>query len=387
MPPAATVRQRPPSVLRDFLSSEAAGGIILMAAAAAALVLANSPLSPAYFGVLGTYVGGLSVLHWINDGLMALFFLLVGLEIKREFVDGQLSTWPRRILPGLAAAGGMAVPAAMYVAINMGVPGTMRGWAIPTATDIAFALGVLALLGPRVPISLKVFLTALAIIDDLGAVAIIAAFYTADLSLGWLLLSLAMLAVLAALNRSGIERLIVYLVLGAVLWFFVLKSGVHATLAGVALALSIPLRPSPGRPDDPTSPLHILEHALHPWVAFAIVPIFGFANAGVALGEMALFAPVPLGIAAGLFFGKQIGVFLTTWVAVKLDWADCPEGATFVQVYGVSLLCGIGFTMSLFIGLLAFPSSPELQEAVKIGVLTGSTLSALAGATILRFAR
>ena len=358
-----------------------------MAAAAVALGLANSPLSTAYFGVLGTYIAGLSVLHWINDALMALFFLLVGLEIKREFIDGQLSTWPRRILPGLAAAGGMIAPAVIYVILNAGTPATLRGWAIPTATDIAFALGVLALLGPRVPVSLKVFLTALAIIDDLGAVAIIAAFYTADLSLGWLSLSLATLAVLAALNRAGVERLLVYLALGAVLWFFVLKSGVHATLAGVALALTVPLRPSPGRPDDPASPLHILEHGLHPWVAFLIVPLFGLANAGVALGEMALFAPVPLGIAGGLFFGKQIGVFLITWVAVKLDWADCPEDATFVQVYGVSLLCGIGFTMSLFIGLLVFPSSPELQEAVKIGVLTGSTLSALAGAIVLRFAR
>jgi Na+:H+ antiporter, NhaA family len=383
----AIVRRRRPSALREFLGSEAAGGVVLMAAAAVALGLANSPLSTAYFGVLGTYIAGLSVLHWINDALMALFFLLVGLEIKREFIDGQLSTWPRRILPGLAAAGGMIAPAVIYVILNAGTPATLRGWAIPTATDIAFALGVLALLGPRVPVSLKVFLTALAIIDDLGAVAIIAAFYTADLSLGWLSLSLATLAVLAALNRAGVERLIVYLALGAVLWFFVLKSGVHATLAGVALALTVPLRPSPGRPDDPASPLHILEHGLHPWVAFVIVPLFGLANAGVALGEMALFAPVPLGIAGGLFFGKQIGVFLITWVAVKLDWADCPEDATFMQVYGVSLLCGIGFTMSLFIGLLAFPSSPELQEAVKIGVLTGSTLSALAGAIVLRFAR
>jgi NhaA family Na+:H+ antiporter len=228
----AIVRRRRPSALREFLGSEAAGGVVLMAAAAVALGLANSPLSTAYFGVLGTYIAGLSVLHWINDALMALFFLLVGLEIKREFIDGQLSTWPRRILPGLAAAGGMIAPAVIYVILNAGTPATLRGWAIPTATDIAFALGVLALLGPRVPVSLKVFLTALAIIDHLGAVAIIAAFYTADLSLGWLSLSLATLAVLAALNRAGLERLIVYLALGAVLWFFVLKSGVHATLAG-----------------------------------------------------------------------------------------------------------------------------------------------------------
>jgi NhaA family Na+:H+ antiporter len=384
-----TIHRRPPaSALRELLQSEAGGGIVLMVAAAAALAIANSPLAPAYFGVLKTYVGGLSILHWINDALMALFFLLVGLEIKREFLDGQLSTWPRRILPGLAAAGGMAAPALIYVALNVSNAEILRGWAIPTATDIAFALGVLALLGSRVPVSLKVFLTALAIIDDLGAVAIIAAFYTANLALLWLGLAVLVLLVLAGPNRAGVERLWPYLALGAVLWFFVLKSGVHATLAGVALALTIPLRPSPGRPDDPASPLHILEHALHPWVAFLIVPVFGFANAGVSLAGMswaALLAPVPLGIAAGLFFGKQIGVFLTTWVAVKLDWADCPEDASWAQVYGVSLLCGIGFTMSLFIGLLAFPASPELQDAVKIGVLSGSVLSAVVGTLVLTF--
>jgi Na+:H+ antiporter, NhaA family len=384
-----TIHRRPPaSALRELLQSEAGGGIVLMVAAAAALAIANSPLAPAYFGVLKTYVGGLSILHWINDALMALFFLLVGLEIKREFLDGQLSTWPRRILPGLAAAGGMAAPALIYVALNVSNAEILRGWAIPTATDIAFALGVLALLGSRVPVSLKVFLTALAIIDDLGAVAIIAAFYTANLALLWLGLAVLVLLVLAGLNRAGVERLWPYLALGAVLWFFVLKSGVHATLAGVALALTIPLRLSPGRPDDSASPLHILEHALHPWVAFLIVPVFGFANAGVSLAGMswaALLAPVPLGIAAGLFFGKQIGVFLTTWVAVKLDWADCPEDASWAQVYGVSLLCGIGFTMSLFIGLLAFPASPELQDAVKIGVLSGSVLSAVVGTLVLTF--
>jgi Na+:H+ antiporter, NhaA family len=384
-----TYRRRPASALRALLKSEAGGGLVLMAAAAAAVVIANSPLAPAYFGLLKTYVGGLSILHWINDALMAVFFLLVGLEIKREFLDGQLSTWPRRILPGVAAAGGMLAPALIYIALNAGAPETIRGWAIPTATDIAFALGVLALLGSRVPVSLKIFLTALAIIDDLGAVAIIAAFYTADLALAWLGLAGLMLVALVGLNRTGIERLAPYLALGAVLWFFVLKSGVHATLAGVALAMMIPLRPSPGRPEDPASPLHILEHALHPWVAFLIVPVFGFANAGVSLLGMswaALLAPVPLGIAAGLFVGKQIGVFLTTWIVVKLKWADCPEHASLAQVYGVSLLCGIGFTMSLFIGLLAFPTSPELQDAVKIGVLAGSVLSAVVGAFVLAFA-
>ncbi|HKH35461.1 MAG TPA: Na+/H+ antiporter NhaA [Beijerinckiaceae bacterium] len=377
-------RRQPPSAFRKLLDSEAA---VLMAAAASALAIANSPLSPAYLGLLKASAAGLSVLHWINDALMALFFLLVGLEIKRELLDGQLSTWPRRILPGLAAAGGMVAPALIYVALNAGEPATLRGWAIPTATDIAFALGVLALLGPRVPVSLKIFLTALAIIDDLGAVAIIAVFYAADLSLAWLGLAALTLVVLTALNQSGVERLALYLGLGAVLWFFVLKSGVHATVAGVALALTVPLRPSPGRPDDPASPLHILEHALHPWVAFFIIPLFGFANAGVSVAGMswaAALSPVPLGIAAGLFAGKQLGVFVTTWIAVKLDWADCPEHASFAQVYGVSLLCGVGFTMSLFIGLLAFPTSPELQDAVKIGVLSGSVLSAVTGAIVLR---
>jgi len=381
--------RRPPSAFRRLLTSEAAGGVALMGAAVAALAIANSPLSPSYFGLLKTYVGGLSLLHWINDGLMAVFFLLVGLEIKREFLDGQLSTWPRRVLPGLAAAGGMAVPALIYVALNAGTPETLRGWAIPTATDIAFALGVLALLGSRVPVSLKVFLTALAIIDDLGAVAIIAVFYTADLSLLWLGLAGLTLVALAGLNRAGVERLAVYLGFGAGLWFFVLQSGVHATLAGVALALAVPLRRSPGRPDDPASPLHILEHALHPWVAFLVVPVFGFANAGVSVSGMSwasLAQPVPLGIAAGLFVGKQIGVFLSAWVAIRLDWADCPEHASLTQVYGVSLLCGIGFTMSLFIGLLAFPNAPELQDAVKVGVLAGSVLSAVVGALVLGLA-
>jgi len=370
-----------PSAIRDFLSGEAAGGIVLMAVAAAALAIANSPLSAAYFSALHSYVLGLSVLHWINDALMALFFLLVGLEIKRELLVGQLATWPRRLLPGIAAAGGMLAPALIYVAINFATPATLRGWAIPAATDIAFSLGVLALLGKRVPVSLKIFLTALAILDDLGAVAVIAAFYTADLSLMWLGLTAAMLAVLAALNRAGVERLAVYLACGAVLWFLVFKSGVHATLAGVALAMFVPLREEEGH-----SPLHRLEHALHPWVTFLVVPVFGFANAGVSLAGMtmaALLQPVTLGIAAGLFVGKQIGVFLTTFAAVKLGAGNRPAGSSWPQVYGVSLLCGIGFTMSLFVGLLAFPGSPQLQDAVKVGVLAGSVLSALGGALVL----
>ena len=383
----APTHHPPPSVLRRLLSSEASGGVVLMIVAALALLVANSPTAPIYFGVLKNHVFGLSVLHWINDALMAVFFLLVGLEIKREFLDGQLSTWPRRILPGIAALGGMVAPALIYVAFNAGSPETLRGWAIPAATDIAFALGVLSLLGPRVPVSLKVFLTALAILDDLGAVAIIAVFYTAELSFPMLGLAAATLAVLFGFNRLKIAALWPYLLLGAGLWFCVLNSGVHATLAGVALALTIPIRPTPGHPDAPDSPLHRLEHALQPWVAFLIVPIFGFANAGVSfsgLSASALLGPVPLGIALGLFVGKQIGVFGSAWITIRAGWVDLPANATWAQLYGVALLCGIGFTMSLFIGLLAFPSSAELQDATKIGVLAGSIISAITGALLLR---
>jgi len=382
-------RRRPASVLRELLASEASGGVVLMVAAAAALILANSPAANGYFGLRDSYVAGMSVLHWINDALMAVFFLLVGLEIKREFLDGQLATWRRRILPGVAAAGGMVVPAIFYLAFNTSSPETLRGWAIPTATDIAFALGVLALLGSRVPVSLKIFLTALAIIDDLGAVAIIAVFYTAELSLAWFGAAALTFAVLVGLNRAGVERSAPYLVLGFILWYFTLKSGVHATIAGVALAVTIPLRQSPGRPEDAKSLLHHWEHVLHPWVAFMIVPIFGFANAGVqfsGMGWSVALAPVTLGIAAGLFAGKQLGVFFTTLAAIKLRFADQPANASLAQVYGVSLLCGVGFTMSLFIGLLAFPTSPELESQVKVGVLLGSTLSAIVGAIVLLLA-
>jgi NhaA family Na+:H+ antiporter len=383
------IRPRPLSALRTLLQSEAGGGLILMGVAALALIVANSPLADAYFGVLKSYVLGLSVLHWINDALMAVFFLLVGLEIKREFLDGQLSTWPRRALPGIAALGGMVVPAAIYVALNSGSPETLRGWAIPSATDIAFALGVLALLGSRVPASLKVFLTALAILDDLGAVLIIAIFYTAELS-GPMLGGAALgIGVLAVLNRMGVTRLWPYLLIGIAVWYFVLKSGIHATIAGVAVALTIPLHPSPGRPEPAHSPLHRLEHALHPWSAYFIIPVFGFANAGVSFDGLSpgiLLQPVPLGIALGLFVGKQIGVYLFSVLAIRLHLADVPAGATRLQCYGVALLCGIGFTMSLFIGNLAFPDHPDLIDATKIGVLSGSVLSALAGYLLLRLA-
>jgi NhaA family Na+:H+ antiporter len=374
------------SVIRNFLSNQAAGGFVLIAAAALALVVANSPLAQGYFQLLETYVGGLSVLHWVNDALMALFFLLVGLEIKREMLDGELSTWERRALPGITAAAGMAVPALIYVALNAGDGYALRGWAIPAATDIAFALGVLALAGRCVPASLKIFLTALAILDDMGAIAIIAVFYTEQLALLPIGLAFAGLALLFALNKAGITRLSPYLLIGGLVWFAVLKSGVHATLAGVAVAMTIPLRTAPAAPDNPESPLHKLEHALQPWVAFVIVPIFGFANAGVSfagLSPAALTAPVPLGIALGLFLGKQLGIAAAAWVAVRLRWADLPADASWRQFYGVAILCGIGFTMSLFIGALAFGEGSELGDAVKIGVLAGSLLSAVAGYALL----
>ncbi|WFP76468.1 Na+/H+ antiporter NhaA [Mesorhizobium sp. WSM4906] len=379
--------ERPKSILREFLDGEAAGGIILMAAAALALIVANSPLAETYFAVLHAYLGPLSVSHWINDGLMAVFFLLVGLEIKREMLDGQLSTWPHRVLPGIAAAGGMLVPALVYVAVNRDNQAALSGWAIPTATDIAFALGVLSLLGSRVPASLKVFLTALAIIDDLGAVIIIALFYTSGLSLAYLAAAFAAIAVLIALNRMRVMNLLPYLVIGAVLWVLVLKSGVHATLAGVALALTIPLERSPGIGHDVEhSPLHRLEHGLHKLVPFIVIPIFGFANAGVSLGGLsvsALIEPLTLGVAAGLVLGKLVGVFGSSAIAIRLGLADLPVNAGWLHMFGISLLCGIGFTMSLFIGLLAFANDAALQDAVKVGILAGSLVAALLGTAVL----
>lgn len=375
--------------MRDFMRGEAAGGVVLMLAAAAALVVANSPWGDGYRAALAAYLGPLSVLHWINDALMAVFFLLVGLEIKREALDGELATWPRRVLPGLCALGGMAVPALIYVAFNRADAAALRGWAIPTATDIAFALGVVSLLGSRVPVSLKVFLTALAIIDDLGAVLIIAMFYTASLSLPALGGAALVLLALVALNRFGVRRLWPYLVLGAVLWWLVLLSGVHATLAGVALALTIPLDATG---DDRTtasedrSPLLRLEHALHRVVPFVIIPLFGFANAGLSfagVGMAQVLAPLTLGVAAGLLCGKLIGVFGVAWLAVKAGVAPMPAGANWRQVAGIAALCGIGFTMSLFIGMLAFAQSPVLLDEVKLGILGGSLVAGLFGAALL----
>ncbi|SMF61867.1 sodium/proton antiporter, NhaA family [Allosphingosinicella indica] len=368
-----------------------------MAAAALALIVANGPLWDLYHHtlhaptgpVLTEKLGPMTAHLWINDGLMAIFFLLVGLEIKREFVDGRLVTWEQRRLPFLAAAAGMAVPAILYLLVSSRAPGLANGWAIPAATDIAFAIGVLALLGKRAPTSLKLFLTTVAIVDDMGAVAIIAVAYTAEINTLALGAAAAVLAAMHVLGKSGVLKLWPYLILAACLWYAILLSGVHATIAGVLAAAMIPVVKTPGAPDAPHSPLHRLEHAIAPWVAFGIVPLFGFANAGVSLAGMGvddILAPLPLGIAAGLFIGKQIGIFGAVWAAVRFGMASKLRGATWLQIYAVSMLCGIGFTMSLFIGALAFPGQPELIEEAKIGVLLGSLLSAITGYAILRFA-
>jgi Na+:H+ antiporter, NhaA family len=382
--------------LREFIDNEAASAMPLLVAAIAALVLANSPFADAVDGLLrirfgfslGPLVLDKSVLLWINDGLMALFFLLVGLEIKREVVEGALSQPSQVALPVVGAVGGMAVPALVYVAINWSDPSTLKGWAIPAATDIAFSLGVLAALGSRVPLTLKVFLTTLAIVDDLGAIVVIAIFYTSDLSPLALGLAALFIAALAILNFAGVRRLLPYLLLGALLWVSVLKSGVHATLAGVVLALFIPLKPA-GEPDE-KRPAIRLEHVIKPWSAWLIMPVFAFANAGLPLGGLSLAslaAPVPLGIMAGLFIGKQIGIVLGAGLLIVLGVARLPQGATWRGLYGVAILGGIGFTMSLFIGSLAFPDDATREAEVRLGVLAGSILSALAGWLVLRSQR
>lgn len=376
--------------LSRFLRLEAAGGILLVTAAGLAMVLSNTGAADAYVGFLDTpvavLVGGFEIykplLLWINDGLMAVFFLLVGLEIKREVLQGELSSLGQAALPGIGAIGGMAVPALVYTAFNVWDPARMAGWAIPAATDIAFALGVLALLGRRAPASLKLFLLALAVMDDLGAIVIIALFYTTDLSGLALGLAAAGVAALAALNLLGVRRLAPYMLVGTFVWVCVLKSGVHATLAGVVVGLAVPLRGVA----DQEPPLSRLEHMLHPWVAYAILPVFAFANAGVPLAGLspsALLEPVPLGIALGLFLGKQAGVFAFCWAAIKGGWAQLPEGANWRQFYGVSVLTGIGFTMSLFIGTLAFPDEGGHGAGVRLGVLAGSLLSAAVGYFVL----
>ena len=376
--------RRARTTFQRFAEFEASGGLVLMASAALGMVVANSALAGSYTELLHTKVAGLSVLHWINDGLMALFFLLVGLEIKREILAGELDSWARRALPCIAALGGMLAPALIFFAINWQSPETWRGWAIPTATDIAFALGVLSLFGSRIPNSLKVFLTSLAIMDDLGAILIIAIFYATDLSFMALGAAAVITVLLFALNWFGVMRLAPYLLLGVGLWAAMLFSGIHATLAGVVLAMTIPLG-SMGKEDGESSPLCHLEDRLGLWVAFLVLPVFGFANAGVALAGASvesLLAPLSLGIAAGLFFGKQIGIMGSILIARRTGIAHLPAGASWRQMYGVALLCGIGFTMSFFIGLLAFADA-EHESMVKLAVLAGSLLSALAGAAIL----
>ncbi len=379
------------SRLEQFLKLESAGGIVLCAAAALALILANSPLGPLYTRLLDVplafQLDGLIIkkplLLWVDDGLMAVFFLLVGLEIKREILEGGLSSPSRAVLPAFAAVGGMATPALIYVLCNWGDAQALRGWAIPAATDIAFALGVLALLGSRVPASLKLFLLAVAIIDDLGAILIIAIFYTADLSVTALALATAGIVTLIALNLAGVARRAPYMCLGVLLWVCVLKSGVHATIAGVIVGFTIPLRAR-----DAPSPLTSLEHDLHPWVAFGVLPAFAFANAGVRLAGITpavLLDPIQLGIALGLFIGKQIGIAGSIWIAVRCGVGTLPEGADWRQIYGLSLLTGIGFTMSLFTGTLAFPAE-GYDVDVRVAVLLASLLSAILGYLVLRTA-
>ncbi|MBM4951786.1 Na+/H+ antiporter NhaA [Vibrio parahaemolyticus] len=372
-------------VIRDFFKMESAGGILLVIAAAIAMAIANSPLGETYQSLLHTYVFGMSVSHWINDGLMAVFFLLIGLEVKRELLEGALKSKETAIFPAIAAVGGMLAPALIYVAFNANDPEAISGWAIPAATDIAFALGIMALLGKRVPVSLKVFLLALAIIDDLGVVVIIALFYTGDLSSMALLVGFVMTGVLFMLNAKEVTKLTPYMIVGAILWFAVLKSGVHATLAGVVIGFAIPLKGKLGE----HSPLKHMEHALHPYVAFGILPLFAFANAGISLEGVSmsgLTSMLPLGIALGLLIGKPLGIFSFSWAAVKLGVAKLPEGINFKHIFAVSVLCGIGFTMSIFISSLAFGNvSPEFDTYARLGILMGSTTAAVLGYALLHF--
>ncbi|MBV7258943.1 Na+/H+ antiporter NhaA [Erythrobacter crassostreae] len=375
--------------LKDFLKQESAGGIVLIVAAALALVIANSPLAAGYFGTLesklnlsyGAFEINKPLLLWINDGLMAIFFFLIGLEVKREVLEGQLSSWNKASLPLVAAVGGMAIPALIFVALNWNSPESINGWAIPAATDIAFALGILSLLGPRVPVALKALLLAVAVIDDIGAITIIAIFYSGELNLDMLMGAGITFAVLAACGRAKFGSRIPYILLTVLMWVFVLKSGVHATLAGVAAAFCVPMVSRNGE-----RLLEKMEHGLHSWVAFLIIPIFGFANAGVSLVGISpadLLAPLPLGIALGLLIGKQIGIFGFAYAGVKMGFATLPENVTWRQIHALSLLAAIGFTMSLFIGNLAF-TDPALVDAVKLGVLSGSLVAALAGFFLLK---
>lgn len=385
------------ATIKEFLSLESSGGIVLMAAAVLAMIAANSPAAGLYSLFLDTpvevRVGALQVAKplflWVNDGLMAVFFFLVGLELKREFVDGELSRPANVLLPAIGAVGGIVVPVAIFVWINAGNSAAMQGWAIPAATDIAFALGILMLLGSRVPVSLKVFLVSLAIFDDLGAIVIIAIFYSSDLSTTALLVAMACLAALGFLNWRGVASVSTYILIGIIMWIAVLKSGVHATLAGVALAAFIPMhdKDEPGH-----SPLRELEHDLHSVVAFGVLPLFAFVNAGIDLAGVSfadLLHPVPLGIAAGLFVGKQLGIFGLCFMAIRLGLARMPEGANWGSLYGVSVLCGVGFTMSLFVGSLAFENvalDTRMLFDERLGIILGSLLSGIVGYGILRIA-
>jgi NhaA family Na+:H+ antiporter len=387
----ATVRR----AIDEFLALESAGGILLVIAAALALVLANSPLSGLYQSLFDTrvavIVGGLeldkSLLHWINDGFMAIFFLLVGLEIKREVLEGELSSRDQIVLPAVAAVGGLVVPAVIYLTIVGADEAARNGWAIPTATDIAFALGVLALLGSRVPLALKVFVTAVAIIDDIAAIVVIAIFYSDDLSTTALLLASLAFAVMLILNYKRVTHIAAYIIVGTFMWVFMIKSGVHATLAGVLTAVCIPLRTTTEAEE---SPARHLEHYLHPWVAYGILPLFAFANAGVSFEGMQakdFYGPVPMGIALGLFVGKQVGIFIPTWLMVVSGLAKRPAGTNWLQIYGASVVCGIGFTMSLFIGGLAFEAGDfYYAAAVRMGVMEASLAAALWGYFVLRYA-
>ncbi|MGQ0527130.1 MAG: Na+/H+ antiporter NhaA [Alphaproteobacteria bacterium] len=364
--------------IRKFLQNESASGIILFFAAVTAFALSNSPLQGIYNAALNK-----EVVHWINDGLMAIFFLLIGLEVKREVLEGELSTRAQAALPVIAALGGIVVPALIYTGFNAGDAAAMRGWAIPVATDIAFAVGVLALLADRVPFSLKILLLSLAIVDDIAAILIIAVFYTGDISFMFLNAAAAGLVVNLLMNRQGVRNLIPYLLVGLLVWLCIYKSGVHATIAGVMVALTIPLS------KDGDGPLEKLEHVLHPYVAFLILPLFAFANAGVnvqGISFQEFLTPVPLGIAAGLFFGKQIGVFSFIWLGTRLRICSKPVDAGWLQLYGVSVLTGIGFTMSLFLSLLAF-GNPEIGAEVRLAVFAASFLSALIGYSILRICK
>jgi len=382
------------SPFRWFFKLEAASGLILLISAIIALIVSNSTYSTVYFETLNKnlFIGinniglKLSILHWINDALMAIFFFFVTLEIKREFVQGELSSIKQAILPIVAAVGGMLVPALIYIFINFETPDTLNGWAIPSATDIAFSIGILSLLGSRVPISLKVFLTALAIIDDLGAIIIIAFFYTGDLNIQYLVLILITFIILIILNKLSIKKFLPYLIVGLLLWLFTHESGIHATISGVLLACAIPHR----KKEHDFSLLVKIEHLISPYVAYGIMPLFAFANAGVSLEGLtfsSLLEPVPLGILLGLFIGKQFGVFIFSFVSIKLGFAQLPNNSNWINFYGVGILTGIGFTMSLFVGNLAFVENVQYMDGVKIGVLSGSLLSTLFGYFLLLFSK